>query len=56
MRIHHLNCVSTCPLGGAPVEIICGHDPYEFERIARKPAAERRSVRQEMAWRKRWQA
>lgn len=119
MRIHHLNCVSTCPLGGAlmdgrsfsslrarlrcrchaeidpqrprctpglrfyqwmmekdrgrrlanqarlralrtfaaePVEIICGHDPYEFERIARKRAAERRSVTQEMPWKNRWQA
>jgi glyoxylase-like metal-dependent hydrolase (beta-lactamase superfamily II) len=25
-----------------PVEIICGHDPYEFERHARAPAIERR--------------
>jgi glyoxylase-like metal-dependent hydrolase (beta-lactamase superfamily II) len=39
-----------------PVEIICGHDPYEFERIARKPAAERRTVSREMPWKKRWQA
>jgi glyoxylase-like metal-dependent hydrolase (beta-lactamase superfamily II) len=28
-----------------PVEIICGHDPYEFERYARKPATERRVSR-----------
>jgi glyoxylase-like metal-dependent hydrolase (beta-lactamase superfamily II) len=28
-----------------PVEIMCGHDPYEFERYARKPATERRVSR-----------
>jgi hypothetical protein len=32
------------------VEIICGHDPYEFERYAREPAAERRSIIQGAPW------
>jgi glyoxylase-like metal-dependent hydrolase (beta-lactamase superfamily II) len=35
------------------VEVLCGHDPYEFERLARKPAVERRSASREMPWRSR---
>ena len=29
MRVHHLNCISACPLGG--------HDNTEFERLAGRP-------------------
>jgi glyoxylase-like metal-dependent hydrolase (beta-lactamase superfamily II) len=32
--------VSTSP----GVQVICGHDPYEFEELARSPAIERRSL------------
>ena len=38
------------------VEVLCGHDPVEFERHSRKPAVERRSVAKESPWRAmRWQ-
>lgn len=36
---------------GQPVTVVCGHDPHEFEQMARRPAAERRALNQAMAWR-----
>jgi glyoxylase-like metal-dependent hydrolase (beta-lactamase superfamily II) len=47
-RLRELNASSD------EVEIICGHDPYEFERCAQRPARERRSGAQG-AWHGRWQ-
>ena len=38
------------------VQIACGHDPHEYERLARKPAMERRTYRGEGSWQTRaWQ-
>jgi glyoxylase-like metal-dependent hydrolase (beta-lactamase superfamily II) len=33
---------------GARVELLCGHDPLEFERATRRPAVERRSIRNQV--------
>jgi len=40
---------------GSGIELFCAHDPHEFERLAHKPAVERRSLPKETSWRSRLQ-
>ena len=56
-RLENQDRLRELRMTSADVQIFCGHDAVEFERLTRRPAVERRAPKKEIPWRDMtWQA